>query len=249
MYLARTICKRFANTLREKAFLDSLDHPAGGPPKTPQFSRMFAPPPVPTPQRHPFPMRSQSVPIERPPIMNVPFTTSNPFNTITTNAMATNAQPIPIEEWLPTLSGRLPGDPTDYTQLIPFFLDDEVRSTFEIAELKVAGLTGIGGIRRGLAARLIGWIKQDQNRNSNSNSTDNLHYMLVEVWLPSLSGRLPGDPTAYKDLIPFFIAEEVRSTFEVIELDIAGLVGIGGIKRGVAARLVGWAKQDQNQLE
>lgn len=66
----------------------------------------------------------------------------------------------------------------------------------------------------------------------------------INEWLASLRGRIEGDNTNYQALLQPLLAEDIQSTLEICLLGKEGLVGIGGIAKGTAARLEAWARED-----
>ena len=103
----------------------------------------FEPAPAPTPQ-----------------LLRIPASAS-------TSHASNTAKPqrfIPIAEWLPTLNNRRDeDDDINYLSLQEALLDEDVRSTRTVISLGIAGLTGIGGMKRGTAARLVAWAIDDRD--------------------------------------------------------------------------------------
>lgn len=153
--LGRAICKRLAETLREKRYQDGTEgiRYRQNLPQTPsaRYAHTFTAPTVPTP------VRAQSAPLL---MSNPPETqTAPPTQTIGPS----RPRYFPLDEWFKELPGRMNGDDTDYPELFKAMCKERIRSTFEILELGVDGMIGIGGLMRGDAARLVGWAKADRD--------------------------------------------------------------------------------------
>ncbi|KAG8843461.1 hypothetical protein FRB91_003340 [Serendipita sp. 411] len=73
-------------------------------------------------------------------------------------------------------------------------------------------------------------------------------YFPIGEWLGTLNDRRdPEDPTDYKSMEQSFITEGIYSTRIIISLGVQNMIGVGGINRGIAANLFGWAVEDRDK--
>lgn len=71
-------------------------------------------------------------------------------------------------------------------------------------------------------------------------------YFPIEEWLRRLDKerRVPNDTTVYEELADEFKKQGISSTYEIITLEVAGLMHVKGVTVGIAGKLVYWALKD-----